>query len=288
MGEPLNPRRRLPAGLLLTLVLALEAVVLLSPATIGGEAFFRRDVHLMWAAQAEAYAQAWRDGSWPLWSSRISFGQPLLADANTQVLYPATLLHLVLPPWTYYTVYAVLHLVLAGLGASLLARVLGLGRTASAAAGALWMASGPLLSVIDTWNQLAGAAWMPWSIAAGLARCPAAERAGRSVGRVLRAADPLGLHPRRCCCRGRESRWWRWLPPVVTNGRSRAWPGRAAAPRPRRCSRWACRRRSGGPHSTRRAPPDGPAFRGRHARTGRSIRRTWDRPCVPSRCIGWR
>ena len=168
VGEPLNPRRRLPAGLLLTLVLALEAVVLLSPATIGGEAFFRRDVHLMWAAQAEAYAQAWRDGSWPLWSSRISFGQPLLADANTQVLYPATLLHLVLPPWTYYTVYAVLHLVLAGLGASLLARVLGLGRTASAAAGALWMASGPLLSVIDTWNQLAGAAWMPWSIAAGL------------------------------------------------------------------------------------------------------------------------
>jgi hypothetical protein len=71
-------------------------------------------------------------------------------------------------PWTYYTLYAFAHLFLAGLGASWLAGRLGLGRLPSWAAGALWMASGPLLSVVDAWNQLAGAAWMPWAIGSGL------------------------------------------------------------------------------------------------------------------------
>jgi hypothetical protein len=158
------------AWLLVTLALALEACLLLGPATIGGQVFFRRDVHLMWLAQTEAYARAWAEGGWPLWNPLASFGQALLADANNQVLYPFTVLRLLVPePWTYYTLYAFAHLLIAGLGAAHLASRLGLRPWAAASAGGLWIASGPLLSVIDTWNQLAGAAWMPWAIAAGLA-----------------------------------------------------------------------------------------------------------------------
>ena len=144
--------------------------MLLWPATVGGQVFFRRDVHLMWFAQTQAYARAWAEGGWPLWNPLASFGQALLADANNQVLYPFTLLRLlVAEPWTYYTMYAFAHLLIAGLGAAFLASRLGLRPLAAVSAGGLWMASGPLLSVIDTWNQLAGAAWMPWAIAAGLA-----------------------------------------------------------------------------------------------------------------------
>jgi hypothetical protein len=168
MSEPLRATRPPRAVLLAGAALALEALLLLAPATIGGETFFRRDVHLMWSTQAEAYTRAWAEGSWPLWSPLVSFGQPLLADANNQVLYPFTLLHLALRPWTFYTLYAFVHLTLAGLGAAWLGRRLGLGTWPAVAAGGLWMASGPLLSVIDTWNQLAGAAWMPWAMAAGL------------------------------------------------------------------------------------------------------------------------
>lgn len=159
--------RRTP--LLAALALAVEACLLLAPATLGGETFFRRDVHLMWLADSQAYVQAFAEGGWPLWNPFASFGQALLADANGQVLYPFTLLRLGLQPWTYYTLYAFAHLWIAGLGAAFLARRLGLPAFAAAGAGALWMASGPLLSVVDTWNQLAGAAWMPWAIAAGLA-----------------------------------------------------------------------------------------------------------------------
>jgi hypothetical protein len=149
--------------------LALQALLLLWPAAFAGEAYFRRDVHLMWYAQADAYARAWQEGSWPLWNPSASFGQPMLADANNQVLYPPTPLLTILRPWTYYSLYAFLHLWLAGAGASVLGRRLGLAWWAAWSAGALWMASGPLLSLIDTWNQMAGAAWMPWAIAAGLA-----------------------------------------------------------------------------------------------------------------------
>jgi hypothetical protein len=149
--------------------LALQALLLLWPAALAGEAYFRRDVHLMWYAQADAYARAWHEGSWPLWNPAASFGQPMLADANNQILYPPTPLLTILRPWTYYSLYVFLHLWLAGAGASVLGRRLGLGWRAAWAAGALWMASGPLLSLIDTWNQMAGAAWMPWAVAAGLA-----------------------------------------------------------------------------------------------------------------------
>ena len=168
MSDVVHPVRAPRPWLVAGAALALQALVLLAPATLGGQAYFRRDVHLMWYAQADQYARAWHEGSRLLWNPAASFGQPLLADANNQVFYPFTPLHLVLRPWTFYTLYAFVHLWLAGAGAAFLARRLGLAWLPAWACGALWMASGPLLSLVDTWNQLAGASWMPWAIAAGL------------------------------------------------------------------------------------------------------------------------
>ena len=146
------------------LALAAVVAVVLRRALLGGEVLFRRDVHLMWYAQVEAMVRAISRGEWPLWNPDIGFGQPLWADANAQVLYPTTWLNLLVRPWTYYTAYAVLHLLLAGLGARRLGRALGLGSTAAGLAAVLWVASGPLLSLAEVWNQLGGAAWLPWAL----------------------------------------------------------------------------------------------------------------------------
>src|SRR5947199_391821 len=60
---------------------------------------------------------------------------------------------------------------------------------------ALWMASGPLLSVAESWVQLAGAAWMPWAVLAGVS---AAERGGWTwtvAWGLCQAAQILGGSP---------------------------------------------------------------------------------------------
>jgi hypothetical protein len=147
----------------LAVVLLVLAVTPFAPGILQGQVFFRRDVHLMWYTQVETMVAAVLEGAWPLWNPYMAFGQPLWADANTQPLYPATLLHLVLKPWTWYSLYVVLHVWLAGWGMALLLRRLRASAFASFVGGTLFMACGPLLSLVDTWNQLAGAAWMPWA-----------------------------------------------------------------------------------------------------------------------------
>lgn len=127
-----------------------------------GRVFYERDVHLVWQAQALAFFRAVSSGSWPLWDNSIAFGRPLLADPSAQVLYPFTWLHLLMVPATYYTVFVVSHFLLSGAGMYYLGKRLGLSPLGAFAAAALWVASGPFLSLVSLWHHLAGAAWIPW------------------------------------------------------------------------------------------------------------------------------
>src|SRR5690349_15566715 len=72
---------------------------------VSGRVFYVRDIHLQWFGQVESFVHAVANGNWPLWDPYVSFGQPLLANANAQLLYPPTWLNLVMRPWTYYTVF---------------------------------------------------------------------------------------------------------------------------------------------------------------------------------------
>ena len=162
-------------------VLALAGLFLLvaflfRDAVVVGQALFDRDIHLCWYEHVLAFRRALAEGSWPTWDPFRGFGQPAWANPSfVNVLYPVTWLHLALPPWTVYTVAVVLHLAGSGAGAYLLARRLGLAPAAAFVAGALWTASGPFLSLVNMWNQLLGASWIPWIVLA--------------AGRALKAAS---------------------------------------------------------------------------------------------------
>jgi Bacterial membrane protein YfhO len=158
--------RRWPSWSSAALACTLLATFFAREAVFGGRAFFLRDLHLQWYGQMESFVRAVASGSWPLWDPYVSFGQPMLANPNTQVLYPLTWLNLLMRPYTYYTLYFVLHLVLAGVGTFALARRLGVSPVGALFAGAAWIASGPFLSLGNLWNHLAGAAWMPWTLLA--------------------------------------------------------------------------------------------------------------------------
>jgi len=140
------------------------AALVLPRAVFLGEAIFDGDVHLDWYPRTLAFARTVRAGLPPLWDLSIGFGQPFLADPSGQVLYPTSWLAAVLAPAALYTVFALAHLVLAGTGATRLARASGLRRVEAAAAGAAFMLSGPVVSIVNNWPHFAGLTWMPWVV----------------------------------------------------------------------------------------------------------------------------
>jgi hypothetical protein len=156
--------RRLAAGHLLPLsALAALPLLLFRHAVFGGGALYERDIYLYWHAQVEALVRSAGAGAWPLWDPLASFGEPLW---EMPILYPTTWLNLLLPAWSFYTLTAVLHCAFGGIGLYLLAHRLGCSRLASLASAALWVVSGPQLSVVNLPNLLQGAAWMPWTLLA--------------------------------------------------------------------------------------------------------------------------
>jgi hypothetical protein len=140
------------------------AVLLLHAAVLQGRHLYERDIHLVWWAQSAAFVRAALAGSWPVWDPSVCFGQPLLGDPSAQVLYPFTWLNLVLEPGPYYTLFAVTHLSLSGVGMFKLARAMGLGAPGALLAAGAWVASGPMLSVVNVYHLFVSAAWMPWVI----------------------------------------------------------------------------------------------------------------------------
>jgi Bacterial membrane protein YfhO len=150
-------RDRLAMGGLLGLGLFLHRRAL-----FGNAVMYKRDVHLVWVPQVEAFVRAVFSGAWPVWDPGPGFGQPLLADTSAQVLYPLTWLNLLMRPWAYYTLYSLFHSVLSALGTFRLARHFGASSAGGFVAGAVWIASGPFLSLVDLWHHYAGAAWIPW------------------------------------------------------------------------------------------------------------------------------
>jgi hypothetical protein len=119
-----GPRR--PAPWLELGLLAAAALWLFRDVLLLGKVYYVRDIHLVWHPQVEGFVRAIASGSWPVWNASLAFGQPLLADPSAQVLYPLSWLKLVLSPWTFYTLYVVVHFVLAAMGMRALARHLGL------------------------------------------------------------------------------------------------------------------------------------------------------------------
>ncbi len=166
-----GPTRWLSAGDgLALLVLAGLTLALFWPLVFGGRVLYERDVHLYTYPRAEAFVRVVAKGSSPLWNPYLGFGEPLLANPNSEIAYPPTWLNLIMPAERYFSLFVIAHCLAAAFGAFYLARVLGLSRLGSLLAGAVWLVSGPLLSLANNGHHLAGAAWLPL---VGLAGCRA-------------------------------------------------------------------------------------------------------------------
>jgi hypothetical protein len=177
------------------LALLVIVVALFRDTLLLGGGFYKRDIHLCWLPQVEAFVRAVAAGSWPVWDPSPAFGRPLLAGPRSQVLYPLTWLSLVMTPRVYYTWFAASHCFFSALCLFLLARRWGLTRLASLTAGVLWLVSGPYMSFVDLWHHFAGASWMPAVVlafdrAAEQRRLPSFLAAGLVLSGQVLAGSP--------------------------------------------------------------------------------------------------
>lgn len=132
-----------------------------------------------------ANAMAWQ-GAWPLWNPTILTGTPFLADGQLAFFYPPSLLLLLLPPELAYGYYALLQLILAGIGTYLFLRHIGVGRGAATLSGICYMFSGYVLTWLEFPHHSGASALLPWAFWA-VAR--AIDR--RSIGAWLIAGTIL-------------------------------------------------------------------------------------------------
>ena len=160
----------------LLMLLAAFIVVAFPTVVIGTDSFFYRDMGQFGYPLAKFHREAFWRGEVPLWNPLNNCGLPFLAQWNTLVLYPGSLIYLLLPlPWSMnWFMFA--HMFLAGAGMYALARRWTNDRFAASVAGLVFAWNGLTLHVLMWPNNMAALGWMPWVVLA-------LERAGREGGR---------------------------------------------------------------------------------------------------------
>lgn len=127
---------------------------------------------------AHLHRESFWAGTLPLWNPYSNCGAPFLAQWGTMILYPLSLIYVLLPlPWSL-NVFCVGHLLLGGMGMFYLVRAWTGRPLAAAIASIAFVFNGVTLSCLVWANYLVALGWMPWLL---LSTRMAWVRGGRSV-----------------------------------------------------------------------------------------------------------
>ena len=146
------------------LILGLLTFAAFPQVVIGTHSFAYRDYGLFGYPLAHYFRDSFWRGEIPLWNAYNEFGTPFLAQWGTMVLYPPSLVYLLMPlPWSL-SLFCLLHVFLGGMGMYVLtARWTG-NRLAAGMAGIAFAFSGLVLNCLMWPNYTASLAWMPWVV----------------------------------------------------------------------------------------------------------------------------
>jgi hypothetical protein len=159
-----------------------------------GGMFFERDTTVIEIPARKLCAELLESGNFALWTDDMGMGQPFLANPKNAVLYPTTLLYLVLPFFTAFRLHYLLHVLVCWLGLFTFGKTLRLSARASFLGASVFVLSGMFLSSFEFYNHVAALAWMPWVLVAASreARSPALRVCGTAVlwGLMILAGTP--------------------------------------------------------------------------------------------------
>lgn len=155
------------------------------PVVLGVASFCFRDFWAFGYPLAYYHKLAIWGGEIPLWNPLNNCGLPFLAQWNTLVFYPGSLIYLLLPlPWSL-NLYCLAHLVLAGAGMHRLAWRWTGSNLAASVAGLAFAVNGLTFNSLMWPNNVAAFGWMPFVILT-------VERAWCKGGRYIAIAALVG------------------------------------------------------------------------------------------------
>ena len=145
-------------------LLAVLIVAAFPDVVFGFRTFFFRDFGFFGAPLAFYHRECFWRGELPLWNPLNDCGLPFLAQWNTMVLYPGSLIYLLFPlPWSL-SFFCLVHQFLAGLGMYFLARRWTGTRAGASVAGVAFAFNGLTLNCLMWPNNIGALAWMPWLV----------------------------------------------------------------------------------------------------------------------------
>ncbi|MBU1146994.1 MAG: YfhO family protein, partial [Candidatus Omnitrophica bacterium] len=142
-------------------ILAVFTILFFSDIFFGNKIFVHRDLLRFFYPLREFSITQFKLGQIPLWNPYIHCGSPHLAEFQTSVFYPLSIIYLLFPFAKAFNYFIVFHVFLAGLFTYLLMREWRYSRYASFLSASVFMVSGYILSVINLLASLGSVAWLP-------------------------------------------------------------------------------------------------------------------------------
>jgi hypothetical protein len=142
------------------LYLTISVLLLFFPLLWGDSPFFR-DIQLLFMPMKHFLAKCWNQGQLPLWNSRLFCGAPFLADIQSGVFYPLSIIFYLLPMPYAFNVLVISHYILASCFVYALLRHWKCSIPAASLAALCFTMGGYLVSTANVLNNLQSAVWLP-------------------------------------------------------------------------------------------------------------------------------
>lgn len=144
------------------LFLAVVLGVMFFRVLLAGETFYYRDFGVLAIPTATFHKTSVLAGEIPFWNPYSNCGTPFLAQWGTMVLYPLSLIYVLLPmPWSL-NFFCIVHLWLGGMGMYFLAKRWCGGAWPAALAGFAFTFNGITLAALAWPNYIAAISLTPW------------------------------------------------------------------------------------------------------------------------------
>ncbi len=142
-------------------ILAGLTIIFFSDVLFQNKIFIHRDLSRFFYPLREFSAGEFLRLKIPLWNPYIHCGNPHLAELQTCVFYPLSVIYLLFSYPQAFSYFIIIHVFLAGLFTYILMREWGYSRHAGFLSALVFMFSGYMISVINLLASLASVIWLP-------------------------------------------------------------------------------------------------------------------------------